>query len=770
LRLNLLIACLVLSASLAAQTNMPAFWHTYEECVAAMDDWAQQYPDIVQMDSIGVTNGAPWQDPITIYALKISDNVQTDEDEPALLFVGQAHAEEVMGIEIVLTFIQNLLSHQTQWPYSQYISDLELWFVPTMNPEGLHVVMDMDDDSYRKNMRDNNENGIFDYVVDLGSDIDGVDLNRNYDFEWVHGRLLYEVGNDTEVYDYYRGPAPFSEGENRAIRDLAVREHFIYSINYHSSRSGRLREKVYTAWEFAGLSSRRCPDYDISMQIAAGVGTSIPKFGAAGNYEYSASQGRVSTSTTWFYAALGTYQLTIEVSDNHPDSTNMVTIVNNNIQGMHWLLKRALNGVLETCPMLRGRVVDANTGEPLVAEVAIDGRESNYLSPRLTDATYGRFWRPVTSGSYTLIVRKKGYATHTQNVVVSPSGWSQNYLIQLEPLGSCRYPGSRTGPNDEPVWGTLVVADNPPDTINVVNGALDFTIYEGNRQMEVWAPGYAHAVDTLHATPGNHGLHVSLAAENVLFSETFNDSTTCQFTATGPWQFISELAHEGQACTDSWKFKGFYAPYCDVNLTTTSPIALPAAGHAYLEWWEHVYTEPVWDPCTVSASTDGENWTTLYTISGKHDTWRGRLLNLDDYLGQSIYLRYRLTDDSPDTCLCDPGWTIDDVRVVAGDYTVTGVAGSQTQPPVYNRLEANYPNPFNPETTFRFSLGPAARQAEIRVYNIRGCLVDVLPLGEQERREGKVRWNAAGFSSGIYLYRLRADGVDYPARKACLLK
>jgi hypothetical protein len=68
------------------------------------------------------------------------------------------------------------------------------------------------------------------------------------------------------------------------------------------------------------------------------------------------------------------------------------------------------------------------------------------------------------------------------------------------------------------------------------------------------------------------------------------------------------------------------------------------------------------------------------------------------------------------------GWTIDDVRVVAGDYTVTGVAGSQTQPPVYNRLEANYPNPFNPETTFRFSWA-AARQAEIRVYNIRGCLV-----------------------------------------------
>jgi hypothetical protein len=54
-----------------------------------------------------------------------------------------------------------------------------LWFIPTLNPEGHNVVTANLDVSYRKNKRDNNNNGIFDFNPVTGGDIDGVDINRN---------------------------------------------------------------------------------------------------------------------------------------------------------------------------------------------------------------------------------------------------------------------------------------------------------------------------------------------------------------------------------------------------------------------------------------------------------------------------------------------------------------------------------------------------------------------------------------------------------------
>ncbi|MCD4829005.1 MAG: carboxypeptidase regulatory-like domain-containing protein [Candidatus Cloacimonetes bacterium] len=770
MRLRLLIAILTLAAGLAAQTCMPAFWHTYEELVDAMFAWEQQYPDICKVDSIGVTNGAAYQEPITIWGMKVSDNVEVDEDEPPLLFVGSCHAEEVIGNEAVYYYMQRLLECQAQWPYSQFISDLEIWFVPTINPEGIHVVMYEGDVSFRKTKRDNNENGVFDFDPSIGNDIDGVDPNRNYDFGWVHGDTLYST-NGEEEFDYYRGPAPFSEGGTTAIAALGRREHFVYSINFHSSRTGNFSEKVFFPWEFYQLPSRRCPDFDISQHIGMNVAGCIPKVGSAGNYEYSPSSGRIGKSTPWFYAALGTFQLTIEVSSNQPDSTLMFEIVLNNHQGMNWLLKRTLNGVLDISPMLRGRVVDATNGEPLVAEVILEERVSPYFEPRLTDEPHGRFWRPVPQGTYTLTIRKPGYVTHTQSVVVNPSGWSQDYLIELQPLSAAHYTGSLTDSAGTSINGTLVLSgEHGSESFEVTAGQIDFTLWEGDYTIEAWCDGYTRLQQPLAVTPGNHELDISLDPATVIFGENFDDAYVCGFTLDGPWQFIDELAMEGTAITDSWGGYGFYAQYCDVNITTTELVNIPAGlAHASIEWWEHVYTEPDWDMCTLCVSTDGQNWTTIYEVSGKHDTWNRRLVSLDDYIGQSLYLRFRLTDDSPDERLVDPGWTIDNLLVSGGDAVLSAAPDDPGQP-AYTRLNGNYPNPFNPETTFRFSLGAEAHEAELRVYNVRGALVDVLPLGETERRSGEVRWNAAGQASGVYLYRLRVNGVDYPARKACLLK
>jgi hypothetical protein len=88
-------------------------------------------------------------------------------------------------------------------------------------------------------------------------------------------------------------------------------------------------------------------------------------------------------------------------------------------------------------------------------------------------------------------------------------------------------------------------------------------------------------------------------------------------------------------------------------------------------------------------------------------------------------------------------------------------------------LHGNYPNPFNPSTTFSFEL-LYADHAELSVFDAQGRLVRRLVDGLCEAGRTEVRWDGrddAGrtLPSGLYLYRLRAAGLEY-SRPALLLK
>jgi len=83
-------------------------------------------------------------------------------------------------------------------------------------------------------------------------------------------------------------------------------------------------------------------------------------------------------------------------------------------------------------------------------------------------------------------------------------------------------------------------------------------------------------------------------------------------------------------------------------------------------------------------------------------------------------------------------------------------------------LDQNYPNPFNPVTTIRFTL-PSRSRVSMKLFNILGQQIDVLADGEYQAGEHNVVFNAEQFSSGIYFYRLEADG-RVESRKLVLLK
>ena len=162
-------------------------YHTYDEIIDLVDSLSniESYQDWFKVDTIGYSS----QDNIPILAVKISDNVHLKEDEPRALFIGQVHAEEILGIEIVLDLMMDLLDPRPEDFNHMNIlkSYLEIWIVPSANPEGLSVVHDGLDLTYRKNKSDFSAsgpvpNGVFDYEPSIGNDIDGVDLNRNFSF------------------------------------------------------------------------------------------------------------------------------------------------------------------------------------------------------------------------------------------------------------------------------------------------------------------------------------------------------------------------------------------------------------------------------------------------------------------------------------------------------------------------------------------------------------------------------------------------------------
>jgi hypothetical protein len=88
-------------------------------------------------------------------------------------------------------------------------------------------------------------------------------------------------------------------------------------------------------------------------------------------------------------------------------------------------------------------------------------------------------------------------------------------------------------------------------------------------------------------------------------------------------------------------------------------------------------------------------------------------------------------------------------------------------------LYHNYPNPFNPSTTIKFSV-PAACDISLVVYNVLGQEVKTLYDGRIDAGTHDVVWNgdnnsSARVASGVYFYRLRSGDFDR-SRKMTLIK
>ena len=98
---------------------------------------------------------------------------------------------------------------------------------------------------------------------------------------------------------------------------------------------------------------------------------------------------------------------------------------------------------------------------------------------------------------------------------------------------------------------------------------------------------------------------------------------------------------------------------------------------------------------------------------------------------------------------------------------ITAVENVVSVPATFT-LEQNYPNPFNPLTVIKYQL-PALSLVTLIVYDVLGREVAALVHEIKPAGHYQVQWNASALSSGVYWYRLSAQGVTL-IRKALVLK
>ena len=446
------------------QSSLSERYTTYSELEEKLNEWNELYGSnsnpFPQISDEGIIYhheiiGYSGVDNLPIWAVKLSFNANVDEDEPKMLILGQCHAEEIYGLEIAVELIEWFLNpfNSENSIYLQSIfsimSNSEVWIIPTHNPEGLEVVHGyydvnniwQQDESFRKNKFDANMNGVFDFVLGIGDDIDGVDLNRNYDLNWVYGDEFNQLDGGCSTnpsylsnYDYYRGTEPFSESEIQAIRDFTLDNNFLLSIAYHSSRSGCVSEKVIYPWIWEDEKS--APDIDVISELGVEIAQRIPTQDGQGYYYPTNSKSMRGNAHDWIYANTGCIQYLIEVGTSDMQSDNIDIIedtISRNMQGLLYLLKKGAGTSIQNGPdvyQVSGLVKDIN-GNPINAEVKILENHGSILKPRMTDE-FGRFRRILKEGLYTLEVTAFGYEAYVATVSPSSSSITELNIVLNE--------------------------------------------------------------------------------------------------------------------------------------------------------------------------------------------------------------------------------------------------------------------------------------------------------------------------------------------------
>lgn len=775
---NYIFLSLIFYAFSFSHGRLSERYHTYEEVRDSLFSWNEQfgqnqepnelYPGsgiIYYLEEIGVSS----HEGLPFWGVRLSFNADQKQDKPRILLLGQCHAEEILGVEITMEIISMFLhpeDHQ-EWHYNMaaLLYSSEIWILPTHNPEGLRVVHGYEEDghwiqdeSFRKNKTDVNLNGIFDYVVGVGNDSDGVDLNRNYDFNWIFGDGPYEydngVGSYQSHYDYYKGHEPFSELELQAIRDFAFREDFLLSVSYHSSRSGSVAEKVIYSWLWE--DSKPSPDLEVISEIGDEIANKIIREDGGGGYLPVAHGTKKGNAHDWFYSQTGTIQYLIEVGTQNmqPNDINLIEgTIDRNLNGVFYMMNRAIGynfgDLAAPANQVSGIISNSETGEIIEnAQVKILEMDGGMLKPRLSDE-FGRYRRLLSNGSYTMQISAEGY--YSQEIIVNSSSATITYRnIELNPRQNYVLELNLNIPDNYqlPIY-IDIVSDVKTYTYNINDGTNLLNLYADNYQFKVYSQDLFTQFFEYNLFE-NSTFYIDLNYSEIIFEENFDNLNNWSIIS-GNWSLENgNLVSQTSLTYDEgafWKIK--YNE--DIFVNDNVQVNLVLDFKKEFEW-EHDY-----------AFFDFDANNNSYEFYAQDHNWNQHKLEIPiDNINQLIIGIYA------DSTVQYRGLEIDNLKLVSQPLLQESNSIEESLPQEF-KINRIAPNPFNPSTLITYQI-PENGEIKIEVLNVAGQKIENIYSGYKKAGKHEVKWYSKNISSGFYFVKIHLNERISKTEKVMLLK
>ncbi len=367
------------------------FYPSYEEYINMMTQFATDYPNLCELVNIGSSG-----DGRDILFIHINNNLGVVENEPEFMYTSTMHGDEVTGYVLMLRYIEYLLqNYGTITEVTNLVNNVDIWINPLANPDGTYA------------------GGNSSVYGATRSNANGIDLNRNF-ADPEDG--LHPDGNPYQV-------------ETLAFMVFAANHNFVMSSNIHGGA-----EVVNYPWDtYYELSpdnawwiyvSREYADY-AQANSPSGYLTDLNNGITNGAAWYSISGGR-QDYMNYFHNCR---EMTLEISsDKMPPENQLPDFWEYNYQSFNKYMGQSLFG-------FSGLVTDANTGNPVEAQVFINNHDA-LNTWVFSHEPLGNYFRPMIAGSYDVTFSSYGYFDQTINNVVITNEFDYELNVELIPYST----------------------------------------------------------------------------------------------------------------------------------------------------------------------------------------------------------------------------------------------------------------------------------------------------------------------------------------------
>lgn len=699
--------------------SLAGFW-TMDEVYALLDSLAASDTQglLTGPDTIGVSlQGRP------ILALGLAGPSAPLGTRPEVLLTALTHAREPEGMQTILYFLLQLIDGYGVDPELTYLVDnREIWFVPVVNPDG-YVRNEntwVDTGTYgmwRKNLRDNDGNGNINFW-------DGVDLNRNFGYQWG-----YDNGGSSgnPQSPTYRGTSGFSEPETQVLRDFCNAHSFRIANNYHSY------------WEISlypwGYQNTGAPDSTAFVELGDALTLENRYgYGRGGQILYPVN----GDSNDWMYGEQGSkpkiFAFTTEVGNQNdgfwPPASRIVPLAQLNLRA-NMILAYAASVYLDADEIR----IESPSGVIRPGEYQLASLHLSHLG--VADATVGGITVTAASGDPDLVVVDDHASFQDMNP--GEKSWSQT--------------------------GFLFYATNA--AVPGTEVPLYLELSDGS--------GYVGR-DTLSFRVGDPA--------TVFFDDA--SSGLLQWTAGGFWGIETTEGETVFSDSPGQPYQPNYDAALTLNQALDLSGATHAVLRFRTQWdvelgWDFARVEASVDSGGTWTALAGENTRPGHGVTdgyaggvqpldepgydGNQRFWITEETDLSAYAGlEDVRIRFRMTSDGGDQ---RNGIFVDDVSVLGWAPGVPLEAAVPGTPPAYLSLTAS-PNPVRGATRIYYRL-PVPSAVRVSIYDVSGRELRVLSQGLAQAGERSLVWDgrdARGrmVPAGAYFAHIKADQKSAAAK------